>query len=235
MKTHIMLLAMCAITNIAGAASAQTNEPTAWLDDPATKARLLAASGKNDAVAIMAFEKLVADRPGDYSLRTDLLVLLAKHKKLERALEVSAAAAADFPENSGVWFSRGKILEMSDDATEAEKAYLKSVNLDKRNSMAWNNLALLVEKRGDTDTAVACFSNAFTVSGGSNLSKFNLGRVLILKNVDADKGVELLEEVAASGGAFTAEAEAILAAINAALEKRAAAQESEIEEEGGAI
>ena len=235
MKTHIMLLAMCATINLAGAASAQTNEPSAWLDDPATKTRLLAATGKNDDVAIKAFEKLITDRPGDYSLRTDLLALLAKHKRTEKALEVSAAAVKDFPDNSGVWFSHGKILEMSGAAAEAEQAYFKSVNLEKRNALAWNNLALLIEKRGDTAAAVACFSNAVAVSGGSSLSKFNLGRILLAKNVDVKKGVGLLQEVEASGGECAAQAKAILAVIKAAIEKNKTAQENEAGTEEGAI
>jgi tetratricopeptide (TPR) repeat protein len=195
----------------------------AWAAGKALKARLTARAGQT-LDALKQFRALVKNNPADASLRTDLLVLLLEKELLDEARAQSEDAVKAFPEDSMVWFQRGKTLELLGDAKEAEKSYYKSTKFNENNDKAWNNLARMAEMRGDEKTAVVCYSNALRLAPNNARTLFNLGRLYVVKNIDFKVGVKLLSAAAAGKGEGVAEARKLLDSIAAASSKTDDAQ-----------
>ena len=81
-------------------------------------------------------------------------------------------------EEAETWFQRGLEIEENDgEASEAAKAYTRSLELNPRAAGAWVNLGTLRYREGDLQEAERLYRKALEVSDEYALAHFNLGNV----------------------------------------------------------
>ena len=210
------LLADLVLNGADGLALRKTEEGLAadptWTAGHVFKARLTAKSG-DTLSALSQFRLLVKSNPKDVSLRTDLLALLLEKRLFDEAKGQVEDALKAFPENSALWFAQGRVLEALGKDRDAEVSYFTATKFDAANINAWNNLALLAEKRNDEKTAVACYGKALKAQPRNARTLYNLGRLYVTKNIDVKMGVSMLDAAVSVGGEGAAEAKKLLDAL----------------------
>jgi tetratricopeptide (TPR) repeat protein len=101
--------------------------------------------------AEQAYRKAIALSPQPfYAAYVDLGALLCEHKgHCEDALQVFDEALSHFPEDSVLHFNRAVAFEELGRLEDAERSYMRCLELDPSYADAHHNLAILLETRGD--------------------------------------------------------------------------------------
>lgn len=112
------------------------------------EARTLQATGDVEA-GVALLTKLAGDHPDNPTLPLALAALHIEGQRLEAATETLQSAATAFPEEPGVFFQLGAVLEQQQRDDEAEQAFLKVLALDPQNAPALNYLGYMLADRGE--------------------------------------------------------------------------------------
>ncbi len=93
----------------------------------------------------------------------------ARLERLRRARDAMQAAADLDPENSQLWLHLGFIQHKLGNLDGAQRSFEKVVELDETESAAHYMLALIYEKKGLTDKAIASWNACLLHSSDPNL------------------------------------------------------------------
>lgn len=127
------------------------------LPDPETAFReeveILVRTGRF-AEAEARLRARLAQDPQDAWARNKLGAALALSGRREEARLVLEQLTADEPDFAPAWINRGNMAFEDGDYDEAERLYRKALELDPLSSVAHNNLAAVMKKRGDISAMV---------------------------------------------------------------------------------
>lgn len=129
--------------------------------------------------ALAAFDRGLARQPKYMPLMLDRADALAMQKRWDDAVAQAEAAEKLAPRSSEAQLKLADIYQGAGRSRESEARYLKAIELDPRNAMAYNNLAwLTVSRKGDANKAAEWARKAVKISPGSSPFYDTLGWAL---------------------------------------------------------
>lgn len=118
----------------------------------------------------------LADAPSDENLLVLLATCLQHQQRLPEAMAILAELTRLHPLNSVHWLNYGVVLASAGDIGEAEKAYLKAIQLDPSNPMPRVRQGLLLLERRDYLTARHVLLDAVTLDKSSVWARIQAAR-----------------------------------------------------------
>lgn len=109
----------------------------------------------------------LAEDPRDPWARNKLGAALALSGRREEARAVLEELAADEPDYAPAWINLGNMAFEKGDLDEAERRYRKALELDPLSSVAHNNLAAVMKRRGDISAMVMHLKRARRVEAAA--------------------------------------------------------------------
>jgi predicted Zn-dependent protease len=132
------------------------------------------------------------DEPNDENLLVLLAMCLQRQGRMPEALQVLTSLTRLYPFSSVHWCNLGKMLAAHGEPVEAEKAYLKAINLDPGNPDAKVSQGLLLLKRRDYLAARNVLLDAVALDRASPLARIHAARACSFAQ-DFDGAAELLK------------------------------------------
>ncbi|MBX6350760.1 MAG: tetratricopeptide repeat protein [Clostridia bacterium] len=102
----------------------------------------------------------LAEDPRDAWARNKLGAALALSGQRDEATRVLGELAADEPDYAPAWINLGNMAFERGDIAEAERLYRKALELDPLSSVAHNNLAAVMKRKGDIGAMVSHLKRA---------------------------------------------------------------------------
>lgn len=133
---------------------------------PAAELRIaacLAAQGKwSEADA--AFDRLIAQQPGDPTPAFERGRVELDHGNAERAWRTYSRFLSEYPRHLQAWYNSGVAAVRLEKWKDARAAFEKTVELDPRSEQGWYNLAFARDKTGDGPGAVAAMKRLVEIN-----------------------------------------------------------------------
>ena len=102
-----------------------------------------------------------------------------KLKNIEKSKELLNHALNENPKNSDIYFVFGLIEENLEDIEKAKKNYIRSIKLNNRNHIAFNNLAACYAFQGQTKLAIENFKKSINLEPSFYDAIYRLGQMQI--------------------------------------------------------
>ncbi|MEM9290191.1 MAG: tetratricopeptide repeat protein [Acidobacteriota bacterium] len=109
---------------------------------------------------------------------------------LAKALEVQQQLVTERPNDPQVYNDLGNLLLLDQRVEEAELAYERAVELDSTRPTPHFNLALLYQRRGDTEQALETFQKVIELEPRYAWAHFQIGSILERQSGAKDEAVE---------------------------------------------
>jgi tetratricopeptide (TPR) repeat protein len=124
------------------------------------RADMIAEKGQVEE-AIRALRQLTKGSEEDVNILGTMANIYNRAKKYEEAQTIADSIVKQFPADPGAYFQQGAILEKQKKYAEAEKAFRKSLEIEKDNPAVLNYLGYMLADRGmKLDEAVAMITKA---------------------------------------------------------------------------
>ena len=141
---------------------------TPWLiaaDDPLAAAQTLLRRGDYGGAA-QAYQTLVAQQPKSPAVHAGLTLALLKQEKIDEALANAQAAVKAMPDASTLHSALGDVYFRKALIVEAEEAYRKAAQLDKKNPRAWLGMGRISAGVSQFKTAKQYYDYAYSLDPG---------------------------------------------------------------------
>jgi len=152
---------------------------------------------ENDTEGVISvLRRLIEENPEDVQLRLKLAGVLEKAKKLQEAAKAYEAALKGLDDNGklAVYKTLGYLYTRMNSPDEAIGAYLKALELDKKDVNLYYNLATLYERTGDKEKADRFLMQAVDLRPEDVENRLELARALLQKG-NLQEAEKLLKEV----------------------------------------
>ncbi|MFW6052753.1 MAG: tetratricopeptide repeat protein, partial [Desulfosalsimonas sp.] len=170
-------------------------ENPGWDGLETLEGRILAAENKWKE-AIEKLETGLEKNPRDLSVRNDLVTVLLRSGKTEEAVEVAEEGTRKSPDKAVSWYLKGLVYEAKGDIGTAKSAYDQAIEVDPGHTQALLNRAVIVikeaESNEDAPEAVELLEKALSSDPNNQKVIYNLGRVLVISEIDYKRGIRLL-------------------------------------------
>jgi len=155
----------------------------------------------------------------DQTLLPGLSLLLLRQGSSDMALAAAEKALTLDGRNAELWFNKGSVLEARKEWKSASLSYEKAVSLDEGYFSAWINYGNMLEKLNRLPEMQACYEKAHLLSPDSSLAQYNLGRTLVLRRIDIERGLLLLSDATKGRDSAAQAARRLLKHLIAGVEK----------------
>jgi tetratricopeptide (TPR) repeat protein len=130
--------------------------------------------------AVREQERALAADPSNVQSHVNLISLYGRLDNPETAKEHFEAVLRLQPNRSDAWYNYGVLLlREHKDLQQAEKAFLRALNINPDYAEARNNLGVIYEEAGRLDDAASEFRKAIASRPDYPLARFHLGRILL--------------------------------------------------------
>jgi tetratricopeptide (TPR) repeat protein len=130
--------------------------------------------------AVREQERALAADPSNVQSHVNLISLYGRLDNPETAKEHFEAVLRLQPNRSDAWYNYGVLLlREHKDLQQAEKAFLRALDVNPDYAEARNNLGVIYEEAGRLDDAASEFRKAIASRPDYPLARFHLGRILL--------------------------------------------------------
>lgn len=138
--------------------------------------------------------------PDDITILNDLVWVMLQHDQALRAINLLEQEKAKSSFEAQGWFLLGSCQEKIGNLKEAENSYRQAIKINPEHAKALNNLGVLAAKDGAAKKTVNFFARAVAADPLYDDARYNLGRALIVSQLDYVKGVKILASVTENRG-----------------------------------
>ena len=170
--------------------------PRAPLDLELLRAEALAGAGQNEQ-AVEALRRVAESEAATAAGQQNRAIAWLRLGETDRARSELERLVASTPSAEGLATLSGVYL-MLEREQDAEQAAQESLAIDPTPE-AWNNLAILQARRGDTDSAVQGFRNALEIAPNYAEARLNLAYSLFEQSRAEEAAAQLVAARSASG------------------------------------